>query len=761
MTLGAARVIWSINDLSMYVDAMVTGYVTMIIKAERGPIAESKIISSVEEYRRIYGKKVPYTNDPLLVEIALKQGARLFLIRTAHYTDTEDPTTLEALKSSLTVVDRGDIPLPGYVDSNSGPFSFSQKLSGRTTGTEIGPFSFATGTNDKFSITVGSGAAQVITFTAGSKTTAQVVDIINDGTTGLTAMSVLDSSSGGYFLKVYANTITDKIVIDTISDDCYTTLGLIAGTYNPTAGTDSLVLSIDGEANQTFEMTPPGGIEGTFILTAGQVLTRLSALTDATASVVDGKVRIKSTATGAASSVQIQSASTSDTPMGFDNDLHSGSVGTPVDTLKFEALTPGSYGDDIRIYITASALYPEDYFNVRVTYDRQRDMDEYYADMSMDPTNERYIVNYIHDRSYLVSVTDLLSVNESPANLPAVDASGTYMTGGDDGLTGFDDSDWIGDAAAQTGLYAADKTYYMSMDLMIPGTTSVTVYQALITYCEERGDMIAYGQTPAGNDPEDIVDWRMGMGAYTHPAFNSHRFALYYGRPLVYDDSTDARKYISCLGHLAVCLCRTDNDYGQWYAPAGAKRGAVNLVEGIDFNIQDYRSTGYADLFAEYGINYLMISHHPGIEGALFWEQRTTQRAASALRELNVMRFITMVNRTLLPLLRTFIFDLNHPVTWREVYRVLKPVFEDWKQRYAIYDFCLQCDQDAFFDGGLLKNAVLNSGLDIDRGIYHCRALIQPTRAIYYLEFTLGVLRTGVAFEEYKSMKILPGWVRH
>jgi hypothetical protein len=113
----------------------------------------------------------------------------------------------------------------------------------------------------------------------------------------------------------------------------------------------------------------------------------------------------------------------------------------------------------------------------------------------------------------------------------------------------------------------------------------------------------------------------------------------------------------------------------------------------------------------------------------------------------------------LMPILRTFLFEPNHPVTWREIHRTLQPAFDDWKNRYAIYDYALQTDRDAFFDGGLLKNAVLNSGLDIDKGIYHCRALIQPTRTIYYLQFELGVMRTGQAFETYTEMHILPGWV--
>jgi phage tail sheath protein FI len=337
---------------------------------------------------------------------------------------------------------------------------------------------------------------------------------------------------------------------------------------------------------------------------------------------------------------------------------------------------------------------------------------------------------------------------------------GVALTGGTNGLDDFDDSDWIGDSPSLTGIYAADNAY-MSMDLMVPGSTSATVYQAMIVYCEDRADMLGYGMIPYGLVPEDAVAWRLGAAPWSHPAFNSHRFSLWYGRPLVYDDLDDTRKWISNLGHLASCLCKTDNDYGSSHAPVGPRRGVVTLVEDIDYDIQTNRRTGYSDLFAENGINYLMMSRYPGIEGAMFWEQRTTQRAPSALRELNVVRFITIMNRMLMPILRTFLFEPNHPVTWREIHRTLEPAFEDWKNKYDIYDYALQTDRDAWFDGGVLKNAVINSGIDIDRGIYHCRALIQPTRTIYYLEFELGVMRTGEAFETFLELKELPGWIRH
>ncbi len=126
----------------------------------------------------------------------------------------------------------------------------------------------------------------------------------------------------------------------------------------------------------------------------------------------------------------------------------------------------------------------------------------------------------------------------------------------------------------------------------------------------------------------------MGSGEYSHEPFNSHRMTLWFGRPLVYNSQTDSRQYISNLGHLAACLSKTDERYNQSFAPVGPRRGVVDFVEGMDFNLSDYR--GYEDLFAEKGINGLKITQW---EGAVFWEQRTTQLIASAFRDLNVVRF--------------------------------------------------------------------------------------------------------------------------
>lgn len=755
MTMGAARVRWYTNDMSGFVDNTVTGYVVMVLQTQRGPVGVPQIVDSTVVYARKFGLKVPWTTDPLVAEMALREGGRLIIIRACSYTDVHDPTSITALTSSVTIQDRGGTPLPAYVTGTAtGPFAFTPAAAGGFTGTEVGPFDIATGVNDAFKITVGSGSAQTVTLSPGTGVTAATIaSAINAGTTGLTASSV-DSK-----LHVVADVITNSLTIGAVANDCYSTLGIAIQQYAAVEGTDKLVVSVNGGADQTFTLTGINEETGAFSLSSSQVATQLATITGATASSVGGKLRLVTSQTGDTRTIQVQSTSTADNELGLDNEEHTGFTGTAQDTLTFESADPGAWGNSLKVQVSDSVLKPEDFFNVKVIYTLQTELTETYTDLSMDPTSLYYAPTYINERSALVRVTDESSTNISPANRPATYLSGYPMSGGEDSDP-MTDADWIGSATHQTGMYGIDNVWNMAMDFMIPGAESATVYNAMTAYAESRQDMVAYGTIPANMTPEEAVDYRLGNAPWSHPAFNSHRFALFYGRPLVYDDMDDSRKYITCLGHLAACICKNDNNYGEHIAFVGAKRGTVTLMEGIDFNIQSYRSSGYADLFAEHGINYLFISKMRGIEGGMFWEQRTTQRDASSTRNLNVVRMITMMNRSLLPVLWLFLFDPNHPVTWRAVYRELLPAFQDWKDKYKIYDFKLQCDELAYFSGGELKNAVLNSGLDIARGIYSARALIQATEAITYLDFTLGLTRAGEAFENWSEIKQLPGYIR-
>lgn len=88
----------------------------------------------------------------------------------------------------------------------------------------------------------------------------------------------------------------------------FTTVTITGGTN------DSLVIAMNGGANQTFTLTAGSR-------TPANIVTDLSALTGGTAAVENGRVVIRSSTSGPTGSVQIIAASTADTPLGFHNTL--------------------------------------------------------------------------------------------------------------------------------------------------------------------------------------------------------------------------------------------------------------------------------------------------------------------------------------------------------------------------------------------------------------------------------------------------------
>jgi hypothetical protein len=742
---GAARAIVTTADLAIYVDLINKGYMIVVIKCERGPLWEPVPIASWDEFERTFGSTWSYSTDPLVLKMGLLQGAKFIAIRVAHCTDVTDQNTVTATCSTTTVNDRGDIPTSGNVVSGAGAWNIIAPTAGSVTGTEVENFTFGFDTADKMIIAVGGGADQPITLSGSNLTGIAVAGQINAASTGLTA-SVVDGK-----IKLAANNASDSLTVKTVSEDCYSVLGIIIGVYAAIPGQNSLVVSIDGGADQTFTLTPG-------IRTSAQVVADLAGLTNAIAVAALGAFSITSNTTGLSSSVQVKSGSTAATLLGFDNAVHSGTAGAAQPTLRYTAASQGVFGDSIKIYHTDSVLKPGSLFNVLVTYDKQSQLNALYPDVSMDPESDRYVVNYINQRGALVQVEDLNSTNVSPTNRPAVNADGVYLSGGSDGLTGWTDGDWVGDQYSKTGFFAADKTD-LAMDICIPGSTSITVYQALAAYCEDRGDLIGYGNFPVGMAPLEAKKWRMAEPpTYSHAPLDSHRFCLFYGRPLCYDSRDDSRKNISNLGHFASCLAFTDTNYNESYAPVGEERGVVKLVEGLDFNVAETR--GFQDLFSNSGINYLQITRNQGSRKALFWEQFTTQLGVSPFRDLNVVRFMTLVRKSVTPLLRGYVFAPNAPFMWRAMHRELQPAFDNWQAENCIYAYLLQTDRDASISGGELKGAVLNSGLEMDQGICKARALIQPTRVARYIDMVVGATRTGESFATYEVLKDLPAWVR-
>jgi len=754
MGLGDPRVIWSLVDLSAYVNEIQKGWQIVLVQTERGPMWTPVAVSDTESFIRKFGNAVDWTTDPLWCLKAIENGAKLIVIRIGHCTDVSNRATLTATSAFANIPDRGATSLPGEVVSNNGPFTFSQDLPGRVTGTEVSPYEIASG--DTLSITVGTGSAQTVDLTAGAaRTAAQVVDEINAQTTGLTA-AVTDNET----ITIYANSSADSITINTSS--ATTALGLPVGTYAATQGTQTLIISVNGGSDQTVKLVPANNETGNFVLSAAQIVSQLSALVGATASIYDSsRVKIVSNLVGSSASIQIKSNSTADTVMGFDNNIHNGWSGTAINAWKVQLTGPGSYGNGAKLYIYDNKLRPGERIDMRLVVPGGPDL--MYMSLCNDPTDPRYWKAYFNEHCDEADIIDIATPNPAPNNWPALDSTGIVLDGGSNGTTTLQDTDYVGDPAAKTGLYATHSALIPAIDIWCPGTTSAVVHTAALEFVDNTSGRFYQGATPPDMTVQQTVAYRMGNPPdYEHAAFDSCNGALIYGEYKVLDTKFNEKVYLPASYQLCAAVSRCDEQYGTAVSPFGMKRGRCGGVLGIKNNVVP--ASADADLLAEYGINSARIIHTSvetrGWEGAVLWGGWTLQRIDSALKEYPVVRKIKEYEHMLLPIMLGFVNDPNHPVTWGEVHRMLEPVFRRDLERYHIYGYFIQTDKDAFFAGGDLKGAVLNTPADIDQGKYRCRILIKPLRQIFYFCAEMGVMRTGDPFTDYSTLYALPGWVR-
>ncbi|MBR0203777.1 MAG: hypothetical protein IJQ56_05355 [Synergistaceae bacterium] len=111
MGAGLPRAIVTETDLSYYVDTMLKGISCVAGLTEKGPVGVPQLISSEQQFERIYGGNIANSDFPLLAKRALSYGAVLWVSRIAHYTDVTDKSTLTAAKSAVTLKDRQETPV--------------------------------------------------------------------------------------------------------------------------------------------------------------------------------------------------------------------------------------------------------------------------------------------------------------------------------------------------------------------------------------------------------------------------------------------------------------------------------------------------------------------------------------------------------------------------------------------------------------------------------------------------------------------------
>ena len=390
--------------------------------------------------------------------------------------------------------------------------------------------------------------------------------------------------------------------------------------------------------------------------------------------------------------------------------------------LRVLAIDGGHWGDELAVRIENSDSATG--FNLVVLY-KGEDV-EVFADLTMDESDPNHVELAVNGRSEFITVEDLHAASAMTEDRPQ---AGTFpLSGGNDGLAGLTDADYIGDPSAHTGFYVFDEIDALNL-LMAPGVTTAAVIHGGIAYAEKRKDLMFLAEAPLHLEPREAVEFRKGKGMYSHAAFNSSYGALYYPWIKVTDPATGKRKRIPPSGAVAGCFARSDQKAGVWQAPAGIDRGRIVGALALGYPT----SRGERDVLYPEGVNAIVSFPDSGIH---VWGQKTLQSQPSALDRVNVRRLMIHIEEAIAESSRFVVFEPNNPQTWRSLVRLIHPFLEELRGKGGLVDFAVQCDEET------------NTPAAIDRNQLVARVFVKPTRTAEFIELHFVLTTTGADFRE-------------
>lgn len=591
--LLASKVVILEEEPSIPTIAALPSAVTLCLGiTERGPIADPQLLTSFEEYQRIYGGFTLESDVCIAAYGFFRQGGTfMWVSRTCHFTDVLDPLTATAAKGSVMLNNSGSLATPATVGPGTGAAPFAM-TDGLHVDIDIGAGPVVVPFNGQIATLNNAPAVEPFALIGG-----ETLDVVVNGVLYTVTFQPTDFAVPG---AATALEVAARINADISNGKCVRT-GVAPGPYGlelqtDGAGNDFSLAVTGGSAAPILLFAPgpvvgPGNVGNIAAVTALEVEALIEAAVGLVGAVdvvvgrgVPGDISIDTVATGLAAEIQVEATSTVD--FGLDHILHHGADAAVQPTLLVEGKTAGAYSDDINIVVENATNGIAAYFNMKVV--DSGIVKETWPNVNMDGTSTDYVVTKVNDvnlGSKLIAVTDQgltpLGIKR-PAN-----GTSANLTGGDDGLTGLNDADFVGNVAGPTGLYTFDRVQTGRI-LIVPGLYTEVVHKAMLDYAEvdRNGSMFCFLDCPPQNTKVQVVAYLTGAGLLEYSEFGAiHWPWIKVGNPQPSVYGTDATITIPPSGWIAGKCAANDQRLGGVYeAPAGFGDGwgVIRGMTGVE-----------------------------------------------------------------------------------------------------------------------------------------------------------------------------------
>lgn len=476
---------------------------------QRGPIADRTLVTSFDEYKKVYGGFILNGHVPIAVYGFFAQGGSFaWISRTVHFTDITDPATQTATKGSVMLQTEGSAASPAILEGTV-PETWSQDPNV--------PLFLAVDGAAAQQTAATAGVAQIgsdpLTFpiTIAAVSNPATMEVTIDGSYGDNPQD-FSVPNGTYtreeFLEFFQNGKYGMYAGYSASDELQLItdrLGTGAGIQVTTAGELATILNLP-----TAKSVGTGNVFDIHNITALEWQAIIEAnITGVHVEITnDGRLQVITDSVGASASIQATIDTGVATELGFDLDLHEGSDATPEDTLLVQGKTYGAYTSDIQILVENATSGEPAKFNLKIVVDGV--VRETFPNLTMDDSAADYVETRINDENYgsdLVAVTDQGVVGAALVKRPG-NGTSANMTGGGDGTTGLVDSDYLGSDAGPTGLYCFDRVASGRI-LIVPGVYTPAVHKGMLDYAEvwRNGSMFCVLDCPPGQTGQQVITY--------------------------------------------------------------------------------------------------------------------------------------------------------------------------------------------------------------------------------------------------------------
>lgn len=376
---------------------------------------------------------------------------------------------------------------------------------------------------------------------------------------------------------------------------------------------------------------------------------------------------------------------------------------------------PNTTRDDGTFYVdvfTGNSNRPVEHHLVHMNYMQdgfgvQRNVQEY---VNRNSSLIRIVQNY--DNADFVDAPNSTFINTvSPATALKGGTNGTRATA----------SDFIN---AFT-LYEDPEVVDVNM-LINAGLTDLSIQLRMEQICRLRMDCIAILDLPVDKQKaQDTVTYRRDT-----LLIDSSYAAAYGPDVLIKDEYADINLFVPVSGYVAAAYARTDRDYQLWFAPAGMKRGSLDVL-----GVREVYDQGKRDMLVDHQINPVRVVLGAGIK---IWGADTLQTMTSANSNVSVRRLMMFLEKSLGEAALYSVFEPSDPILWSNLWDICDRFLRPIKDAQGLYWYQIICDERNNVPATIAAGDV-NLDVYVDPSLpgkrIHLNAIVNKTGARMYINY--------------------------